>query len=180
MPSQGRLNTTSPIYVKADADNFTDPVVYTKTIDGCTAVDLAPGFSGMLYIPFDTLEAFSAKDVFDVNKDLSNLYIMFRLHSLIGYDVYVDDVQGYKLKDLVNVRWPGDANYTPLDDPMLKITSQKYVSPSQTAKKPDEITPVESKNSAALPIALVCIGVAVCAAGVATFAVIKKKKGTKS
>ena len=117
IPARARIQTTSPLYVYTDKKDATDPTVFVKSIDGNNVISLDNGFAGMVYIPFSTLMPFGGDEI-DASK-LTDIYLIFRLKSLIGHSVYVDDIQGYKTKDMMNVNWPGDRSYNPLSDPML-------------------------------------------------------------
>ncbi len=167
MPAHGRLYSTSPIYILSDDSDKTNPMVYTNSPDGCTAVNLKAGFSGMIYIPFSEIKAFSSLEQLSTST-LTDIFIMFRMHNLIGYNVYVDDIQGFNMKNLKNVQWPGDANYNALKDSMYFVSTEKYTASAPTLKG--------SENNIVLPIILASAAVLVCLTGLTTFIVIKKKK----
>lgn len=179
MPSHGRLYSTSPIYVLKDGGDTTEPDVFTNAQEGCTAVTLQPGFSGMLYIPFSTLESF-ANEQFGVTEGLglTDIFIMFRQQSLIGYNVYIDDVQGFNMKNLTNVNWPGDADYDPLSDPMLQTAVYVGSDDKGTSDKTDILTDNDEKSALPAVIA-VTGGIAAAVAACAVIIILKKKKSQK-
>ncbi len=177
MPAHGRLYSTSPIYVLSDDSDKTNPVVYTNTPDGCTAVNLKAGFSGMIYIPFSEIKAFSSKEELSTTT-LTDIFLMFRFHNLIGYNVYIDDIHGFNMVDLKNVQWPGDPDYNALTDTMYFISTEKYNAPESNAAGLDKnvVNNLDGENNIVLPIVLGSAAVIICVIGFVIFVVIKKKQ----
>lgn len=177
MPSHARLYSTSPIYIMEDGVKKTNPMVYTNSPDGCTAVELSVGFSGMIYIPFDVIQAFSSLETLSTS-DLRDIFIMFQMHSLIGRNVYIDDVQGFNIKSLENVQWPGDADYDPLADSMYFVSAKAYAADTPNADNA-QTDADDSPSGLVLPIVLGSVGVLVCVCGGVGCVLLKKKRSKK-
>ncbi len=179
MPVHGRLYSTSPVYVLSDGDDKTEPMVYTNAPDGCTSVNLTAGFSGMIYIPFSEIKAFSSKEELSAAA-LTDIFLMFRFYSLIGCNVYIDDIQAFSMKDLKNVQWPGDSDYDPLADPMYYASKEEYIAKGADKSNGEAISGGDEKGNVLFKA--LYAAVIVFAIGSAAFVItvkIKKSKPSK-
>ena len=118
MPSRCYATVRSQYFFYSGGE-FGEIAKFTGESDPTGIVSIDRGYEGYIYIPMTDMSLFDSKQEFDFAQ-LKQLFLYAVSNSLIDAELYIDDMAFFDSKELPPMNYPGDPNYNPDNDSMLK------------------------------------------------------------